>query len=63
MKKANLTCPYCNSTDVSKPKFSPRAFAISVLLVGFPILFTKKICFCFNCSKEFKVNSKKISNP
>jgi hypothetical protein len=53
----NLKCPFCQGTNVAKPKHSPKAFAISVLLLGFPLFFKKNLSFCFDCSKDFKVKS------
>lgn len=53
--KNKIICPYCNSEEVSKPRLSGRAFAISVLLLGFPFVFSKKICHCFECGQDFKI--------
>jgi hypothetical protein len=50
-----VICPHCCSDDVSKGKYSERAFAISILLLGFPLPFISKTFHCFNCGKEFKV--------
>lgn len=48
-----VKCPFCGSKEVSKPTYSKKAFAISMLLLGFPLVFKKKIRLCFDCSKEF----------
>ncbi len=53
MKKPNIACPYCNSDEISKPKYSMKSFAISMLLFGFPLFFTKKIYHCFDCLSDF----------
>ena len=52
--KKSITCPFCNSTEVSKGRPSKRAFAISFLLLGFPLPFTSKEYHCFDCGKDFK---------
>jgi hypothetical protein len=48
-------CPFCHSTNVDKPRSSPQVFAISILLLGFPLPFMKKKSHCFDCGKEFKI--------
>ena len=48
-------CPYCKSTNVNKPKYSRKTFAISMLLLGFPLFFKNKTRYCFDCSRELKV--------
>jgi len=53
MNKELLSCPKCGSTDVSKPEFSRRVFAISFLLLGFPIPFLRKTRHCFDCGNDF----------
>lgn len=53
--KNTVVCPTCNSSEeVSKPQFSGRAFAISFLLLGFPIPFLSRTYHCFNCGIDFK---------
>jgi DNA-directed RNA polymerase subunit RPC12/RpoP len=49
-----IKCPHCGSKEVLKAKLSPKAFVISVLLLGFPIPFMSKTYHCFGCGKEFK---------
>ena len=53
MSKQQTSCPKCGSTDVSKPKYSRRAFAISFLLIGFPLPFLGKTQHCFDCGSDF----------
>jgi transcription elongation factor Elf1 len=53
-KERQQTCPRCGSTEVSKSRFSGKAFAISILLLGFPIPFIKKEAHCFDCGLDFK---------
>lgn len=54
--KNEIRCPICGSTEVSKPKISNRAFAISLLLLGFPLPFLNKYHHCFDCGRDFKKN-------
>jgi len=51
-----LQCPKCHSDNVSRPQYSRRIFAISFLLLGFPLPFFKKVSYCFECGNEFKIN-------
>jgi DNA-directed RNA polymerase subunit RPC12/RpoP len=54
MKK--IRCPKCGSEEVSEPRYSPKAFAISMLLVGIPLfLFGKTACHCFRCGEDFSI--------
>ncbi|MFZ6052037.1 hypothetical protein [Halocola ammonii] len=50
------TCPNCGSDNVSKPSYSRKAFAISFLLLGFPLPFLSKERHCFECGLDFKVD-------
>jgi DNA-directed RNA polymerase subunit RPC12/RpoP len=52
--KETRICPNCGSGEVSKPKYSARAFAISLLLLGIPLPFVSRTYFCFDCREEFK---------
>lgn len=49
-----IKCPSCGSYEVSKPRLSPAVFAISILLLGFPLPFMSRICHCFDCGLDFK---------
>ena len=55
--KKVIKCPFCESDDVSKPQLSARAFAISILLLGFPLPFISKTRHCFDCGKDFKMKN------
>ena len=59
-KDCPIICPKCGSEEVSKPRISARAFAISVLLLGFPLPFMSKVCHCFDCGLDF--NPKSVRN-
>ena len=57
IEEANTTetiCPNCSSSDVRREKVSIASFAISFLLLGFPIPFLKRKYHCFNCQHEWK---------
>lgn len=47
-------CPKCGSSELSLARHSPKAFAISFLLLGFPLPFTKKTFLCYDCRHTFK---------
>lgn len=57
-----LKCPECNSDNVSRPQYSRRVFAVSFLLLGFPIPFFKKESHCFECGTNFKVRKTKAED-
>lgn len=58
--KSELICPKCGSVEITKPKFSRRAMAISILLIGFPLPFISKECYCFDCGADFKYDKKNM---
>ena len=49
-----IKCSNCGSTDVMKNKLSGRMFALSFLLLGFPLPFISRTFHCFNCGEDFK---------
>lgn len=57
--KNEIHCPYCGSDNVRRQSYSGAAFALSVLLIGIPIVFRSRKYFCFDCSKEFRPGQKK----
>jgi hypothetical protein len=59
-KEEKIICPYCGSDEVSKPRQSAAAFAISMLLVGFFLPFIgSRTCHCFDCGEDFKYKNRK----
>lgn len=48
-------CPYCNSTNVAKKSLPGYTFALSILLLGFPLFILKRVYYCYDCSKEWRV--------
>ena len=58
-KDLEIICPVCHTKDVSKPKYSARAFAISILLIGFPLPFIGRTYHCFDCGLDFKKKDRK----
>ncbi|MFI5204531.1 MAG: hypothetical protein ACHQF2_08560 [Flavobacteriales bacterium] len=53
-----ITCPVCKSDNVSKARWSKQAIAISLLLLGLPLPIKNKVCHCFDCGLDFKINKK-----
>lgn len=49
-----LKCSNCGSTDIMKNKLSGKMFALSFLLLGFPLPFISRTFHCFNCGGDFK---------
>jgi hypothetical protein len=47
-------CPNCRSTDIQYDTFSLRHIFISILLLGFPLLFFKRNWKCRDCGHEWK---------
>ncbi len=52
--EAHITCPFCRSDEIIKTRLSPVVFAVSFLLLGFPLPFLTRRYYCFNCKKKFK---------
>lgn len=48
-------CPYCGSENVQKKSVAGYAFVLSVICLGFPFPFLKKVYHCYDCYKEWKV--------
>lgn len=48
-----IICPHCNSDNVSETARPNWVFAISILLLGFPLFFIRKKYHCFDCGQEF----------
>jgi putative signal transducing protein len=42
-------CPKCESTEVSRERFSPLFVVFGLLLLGFPLLFTSRRLKCLKC--------------
>ncbi len=51
---SGIKCTKCGSVDVLKKKISGPVFAISLLLLGFPLPFMSKMYHCFDCGEDFK---------
>jgi hypothetical protein len=51
---SEILCPQCGSDEVRKEKVSAAAFAVSLLLLGFPLPFFKRKHHCFDCQHEWK---------
>lgn len=48
-----ILCPNCNSENVSETIRPNWVFAISIFLLGFPLIFIRRRYHCFNCGQEF----------
>ncbi len=59
--KQTVKCPMCGSEEVSKLRISGRTFAITILLLGFPLPFIGKEYHCFDCGKDFKLKNNNSS--
>jgi DNA-directed RNA polymerase subunit RPC12/RpoP len=57
--KTIVKCPFCGAEETSKTKFSGKMFAISFLLLGFPLPFINNTYHCFDCGLDFKKQKKK----
>ncbi len=53
INKNRISCPHCNSENVSETVRPNWVFAISIFLLGFPLIFIRKRYHCFNCGNEF----------
>jgi hypothetical protein len=53
-------CPVCGSEEISTPRLSSSIFAISALILGFPLPFRTRIAHCYDCGTDFKVIKKKM---
>ena len=51
-------CPYCNSDRTCKEGLSVRAAFLSILLLGFPLLFRSEQWKCAKCCKRFEPSQK-----
>lgn len=48
-------CPYCNSANVTKKSLPGYTFALSILLLGFPLFILKRVYYCYDCLKEWRI--------
>ncbi len=49
------SCPYCQSENVSSERVAGLPFVLSILLLGFPLLFSHRQYFCFDCSRKWRI--------
>lgn len=54
-KQFASACPYCRSEDVCSEKVAGLSFVVSILLLGFPLLFSSRQYFCFDCFRKWKI--------
>lgn len=53
--ESKTICPYCKSENVVKKQMPGYFYILSILLLGFPLPFLRKIYYCYDCAKEWKV--------
>lgn len=58
----SIRCPQCGSEEIFKQKISHKVFAISFLLLGFPLPFISRTYHCFECNIDFKLKPKEPEN-
>jgi len=51
-----IICPECNSEEIKDEKISKKFAYISILLLGFPLLFKKRKYECKNCAFKWSKN-------
>lgn len=49
----NKICIHCGSRNTRQNEYSKRSAAISILLLGFPLLFKSHKWHCFHCGEDF----------
>lgn len=49
----NRICVHCGSKNTKKLDFQKRPAFLSILLLGFPLMFRSEKWHCFHCGKEF----------
>ena len=54
MEDAGESCPHCNSTDIQYETFSLRWVFLSIIFLGFPLLFYRRKWKCHTCGYEWK---------
>jgi DNA-directed RNA polymerase subunit RPC12/RpoP len=52
-----INCPSCGSNEIVKRRYSSQAIAVSILFLGFPLIFFSKTYHCFNCGNDFKIKN------
>lgn len=54
-EQSKSACPYCQSENVSSERVAGLPFVLSILLLGFPLLFSHRQYFCFDCSRKWRI--------
>lgn len=50
---ANKICPHCGSRNTRKQDYNKVPAFLSILLLGFPLMFRSDKWHCFHCSSQF----------
>jgi len=48
-------CPYCGGRNIIRKRIPGYVFVFSILLLGFPFPFIKRVYYCYDCSMEWKI--------
>lgn len=53
-----IVCLYCKSTKIIDERYSKKWAYLSILLLGFPLLFKKRTFLCLDCKYRWKKEDK-----
>ena len=51
IKDGTIKCPNCFSNNVIRERYSKKYAYLTILLLGFPVLFRTKKCKCYDCNE------------
>jgi DNA-directed RNA polymerase subunit RPC12/RpoP len=57
-EEETIRCPYCKSAATIDEKYSKKWAYLSILLLGFPLLFKKRKYLCKECGYKWKKGEK-----
>ena len=53
VNRGMFTCPQCQSDSVDYERISKRLAFLSLLLIGFPLLWIRRTCVCQTCGHKW----------
>jgi hypothetical protein len=59
IEEEKIKCPYCKSDDIIDEMYSKKWAYLSILFLGFPLLFKRKKYLCNNCKYTWRKNEPK----